>query len=79
MVKHDIETVAKAKTVIMELHPNLLQNGQSQIPFQMKDKGFVIKQKIGNVLAGLGIKSNHLSNFVNVDNRIAIQLSKLGK
>ena len=51
MVKHDIETVAKAKTVIMELHPNLLQNGQSQIPFQMKDKGFIIKQKIGNVFS----------------------------
>ena len=51
MARYDISTIAKAKTIIMELHPNLLQNNQSQIPSQMKDKGFIIKQQIGNVFS----------------------------
>ena len=51
MLKYDLDTISKAKTIIMELHPNLLQNRQSQIPIQMKDKGFKIKQQIGNVFS----------------------------
>ena len=51
MARYDIGTIAKAKTIIMELHPNLLQNGQSQIPILMKDKGFIIKEQIGNVFS----------------------------
>lgn len=51
MARYDIETIAKAKTVIMELHPDMLQNGESQIPILMADKGFIIKEQIGNVFS----------------------------
>jgi len=33
----------------MELHPNLLQIGYSQIPIQMENEGFIITEQIGNV------------------------------
>ena len=51
MARYDINTIAKAKTVIMELHPNMLQNGASQIPSLMADNGFIIKEQIGNVFS----------------------------
>ena len=47
MVINEMDTLAKAKTIIMELHPNLLQSGQSQIPIKMKNKGFIIRKQIG--------------------------------
>ena len=49
MVINEMDTLAKAKTIIMELHPNLLQSGQSQIPIKMKNKGFIIRKQIGTV------------------------------
>ena len=49
MARYDMDTIAKAKTIIMELHPNLLQSGQSQIPIKIKKEGFIIKQQIGAV------------------------------
>lgn len=49
MAKYDIGTMARAKTIIMELHPNLLQIGYSQIPIQMENEGFIMKEQIGNV------------------------------
>ena len=51
IARYDIDTIAKAKTVIMELHPSMLQNRQSQIPILMRDKGFSIKEQIGNVFS----------------------------
>ena len=51
MARYDLNTIAKAKTVIMELHPNMLQNGESQIPSLMADNGFILKKQISNVFS----------------------------
>ena len=49
MGRYDMGTIAKAKTVIMELHPSMLKSGQPRIPVLMKDQGFIIKEQNGNV------------------------------